>query len=79
MCRLSPGAWHAGKRLLKFTHKVFGGNEDVAADAEPFFQPSPGQTQVPSTLPFHFSAPEDVLLFVHEDGEMLVFALLYGV
>lgn len=30
-------------------------------------------------VPFHLSAPQDVLFLVHEDGEMLVFALLYGV
>lgn len=31
------------------------------------------------TIPFHLSAPEDVLLVIHIDGEMLVFALLDGV
>lgn len=30
-------------------------------------------------IPLHLSAPEDVLLLVHEDGEVLVLALLDGV
>lgn len=45
MCRFSSGVWHAGKCLLKFTHKEFGGNEDVAANTAPSFQPSPDQMQ----------------------------------
>lgn len=53
---------------------------DLAADTEPaaFLTTQPWPDTL-STLPFHFSAPQDVLLLVHEDGEMLVFALLYGV
>lgn len=31
------------------------------------------------TLPFHLSTPEDVLLVVHKDGEMLIFPLLHRV
>lgn len=31
------------------------------------------------TVPFHLSTPQDVLLAVHEDGEMLVFPLLHRV
>lgn len=36
----------------------------------PFIDPS---------LPFHLSAPKDVLLVIHKDREVLVFALLDGV
>lgn len=30
-------------------------------------------------LPLHFSAPKDVLFFIHEHWEVLVFTLLYGI
>lgn len=36
-------------------------------------------THTQTTVPFHLSTPEDVLLVVHEDGEMLVFPLLHRV
>lgn len=40
---------------------------------------SPPAHSHPAAVPLHLRAPQDVLLFVHEDGEMLVFALLDGV
>jgi hypothetical protein len=40
---------------------------------------STGNASTQTQVPFHFSAPKDVLFLIHEDGEMLVFALLYGV
>lgn len=30
-------------------------------------------------IPLHFSAPEDVFLLIHVDGEVLVLALLDGI
>lgn len=30
-------------------------------------------------IPLHLSAPQDVLFVIHEDREVLVFALLYGI
>lgn len=74
------------------TSKIFlQRSEEVADDRH---APRPAQQSLPRQAahvgdvgivdgeaehPFHLSAPQDVLFLVHEDGEMLVFALLYGV
>lgn len=51
----------------------------MAAKTKPSFKAALARHKHPVQLPFHLSAPEDVFLLIHEDGEMLVFALLYGV
>lgn len=76
-CWTRPCNAPGSRRPCGDTGRGRAAGQGAAATGDAVLQAPPARGEPP--VPLHLRAPQDVLLLVHEDGEVLVLALLDGV